>query len=69
MDLSLNTGPLALQLGESSTGCHVYLNFIFISLFFFCLLLPFFSFFIFLSFLGLRPRHTEVPRLGVESEL
>ena len=29
----------------------------------------FFLFFVFLPFLGLLPRHMEVPRLGVESEL
>ena len=29
----------------------------------------FFVFFVFLPFLGLLPWHTEVPRLGVESEL
>ena len=27
-----------------------------------------FLFFVFLSFLGLHPRHVEVPRLGVQSE-
>ena len=29
----------------------------------------FFFFFVFLPFLGPLPRHMEVPRLGVESEL
>ena len=32
-------------------------------------LIFFFFFLVFLSFLGLFPRHMEVPRLGVESEL
>ena len=38
--------------------------FLFLFFFFFC----FFFFFFFLSFLGLHPRHMDVPRLGVESE-
>jgi len=37
--------------------------------FYFILFIYYFFFFVFLPFLGPLPRHMEIPRLGVESEL